>query len=379
MTAIMTHPRRHSRRFHPTLLARAAGLSLIELLVAVTIGVVLIFGAAQVYVDSSKMYAINESTARLQETARYAMSVLEPDIRMANYWGLVKGANLISGQAAQKVGGVAAAPSALGGAVAVTCGPNFGLDLALYIEGTNDSYTHTGACAPFGTAMPLADTLTIRRASTAFDNALVGTGPVRICSTRTSGLLVTDSTAGICTAVPADGQINDLIVNMYYVDQTSSQAGVPSLRRKSLKGPAAAAPDFQDDEIVPGVEDMQIQYGVDLTGGTGVTGGAATQYLDAGTALTNLLNGANPAQIVSVRVWILARSDTPEVGFSDNRTYEYGDRLAANGTTGDLTVAADSAKAYQPSLNADNTFTSVKRYRRLLISRTIQIRNALGT
>jgi hypothetical protein len=254
---------------------------------------------------------------------------------------------------------------------------NFGLDLELYIEGTNDSYTHSGACAPFGTAMPYADTVTIRRASTVPDNALVSTGPLRICSTRTSGVLVTDSTSGICAGAPTDAQINDLIVHMYYVDQTSSQAGVPSLRRQTLL--ATAAPDFNDEEIVAGVEDMQIQYGVDLTGGSGVTGGAATEYLDAGTALTDLLNGASPAQIVSVRIWILARSDTPEAAFSDNRIYEYGDRLAANGTTGDLTSAADINKAYQPSLNADNSFTGVKRYRRLLISRTIQIRNALGT
>jgi hypothetical protein len=226
--------------------------------------------------------------------------------------------------------------------------------------------------------MPYADTVTIRRASTVLDNALVGTGPLRICSTRTSGLLVTDSTSGICTGVPLDAQINDLIVHMYYVDQTSSQAGVPSLRRQYLLE-TPTGPDFKDQEIVPGVEDLQIQYGIDPMGGFGATGGAATQYLDAGTQLTNLLNSATPAQIVSVRVWILARSDTPEAGFSDNRIYEYGDRLAANGTTGDLTSAADINKAYQPSLSADKSFTSVMRYRRLLISRTIQIRNALGT
>jgi len=349
-----------------------AGMSLIELLVAMTIGVVLIFGAAQVYMDSSKTYAINEATARLQENARYALSVLEPDIRMANYWGLVKGADLIDGKAAQVVAGAAAAPSSLGGNAAKTCGANFGLDLALYIEGTNDSYTHTGACAPFGTAMPNADTVTIRRASTVLDNTAAPSGPLRICSTRTAGSLVTDSTGGLCTSVPTDAQINDLIVHMYYVDRSSSQPGVPSLRRKYL-----IANDFQDEEIVSGVEDMQIQYGVDLTGGSGVTGGAATQYLDAGATLTNLLN--TTAQIVSVRVWILTRADAPETGFIDDRTYEYGDRLAANGTTGDLTNAADSTKAYKPSLSTDNTFTGVKHYRRLLISRTIQIRNALGT
>jgi type IV pilus assembly protein PilW len=368
MSRAMTQHDRPSR-------GRSAGMSLIELLVAMTIGVVLIFGAAQVYIDSSKTYSINESTARLQENARYALSVLEPDIRMANYWGLVKGAGLVDGQAPQFIGSAAAPQSPLGGAAASTCGINFGLDLRLYIEGTNDSYTHTGACAAFGTAMPNADTVTIRRASEALDNAIAASGPLRICSTRTAGSLVTDSTGGLCASVPTDAQINDLIVHLYYVDQTSSQAGVPSLRRKFLT--ATAAPDFQDEEIVSGVEDMQVQYGVDLTGGNGVTGGAATEYLDAGPTLTNLLNGT--AQIVSVRIWILTRADAPETGFIDNRVYEYGDRLAANGTTGDLTRAADAQKAYQPSLNADKSFTGVTHYRRLLISRTIQIRNALGT
>jgi len=80
-----------------------------------------------------------------------------------------------------------------------------------------------------------------------------------------------------------------------------------------------------------------------------------------------------------VRIWLLVRSDTPEAGFTDDRIYEYGDRLLANGTTGDLTKPADSTKAYRPSLSTDNSFTGVKRYRHLLISRTIQIRNALGT
>jgi len=46
-----------------------------------------------------------------------------------------------------------------------------------------------------------------------------------------------------------------------------------------------------------------------------------------------LTNAAAPAQIVSVRIWLLVRSDSPESGFTDDRTYEYGDRLTNNGTT----------------------------------------------
>jgi len=355
---------------------RAAGLTLVELLVAMTIGLVLIVGATQVYVDSHAAYAVNETTARLQENARYALSVLEPDIRMSGYWGLTNRSDGIGGEAQPTD-----AQSALGAPAASTCGVNFPLLVGFPVQGTNDSYAATCAAGNGGNvtsaAMPNADTITVRRASAITVPPATASGPLRICSTRTSGLLVTDITGSFCQG--ADAQINNLIVNLYYVDQSSSQAGVPSLRRKALN----AGPAFQDDEIVPGVEDLQVQYGVDLSGGFGAASGAASEYLNAGAALTNLLTNATPpsqfpAQIASVRIWLLVRSDAPEAGFTDDRIYEYGDRLTANGTTGDLTNLADSTKAYQPSLSTDNSFTGVKHYRRLLVSKTIQIRNALA-
>ena len=357
----------HSNHRFASVPARAAGLTLVELLVAMTIGLVLIAGATQVYVDSSKSYAVNETTARLQENARYAMSVLEPDLRMSGYWGLTNVSDGIGGKALP----TDAQFNPFGAPAASTCGVNFPLLLGFPVQGTNDSYAAT--CAANSAAMPNADTITVRRASAVTVPATSANGPLRICSTRTSGVLVTDITGTFCQDV--DTKIYNLIVNLYYVDQNSSQPGVPSLRRKALN----AGPGFQDDEIVPGVEDLQVQYGVDLSGGAGPASGAASEYLDAGATLTNLLtNAAAPAQIVSVRIWLLVRSDSPESGFTDDRTYEYGDRLTSNGTTGDLTSVADSTKAYLPSLSADNSFTGVKHYRRLLVSKTIQIRNALG-
>ena len=114
-------------------------MSLIELLVAVTIGGLLIFGAAKVYVDSRATYEVNETAARLQETARYAMSVIEPDIRMSNYWGLVKGAGIVINQAAQ---------TAASTGVAQGCGNNFAHDLQRNLEANNNAYAF--GCAAFG-------------------------------------------------------------------------------------------------------------------------------------------------------------------------------------------------------------------------------------
>ena len=74
---------------------RQRGLSLIELMVAMAIGAVLIFGATDVYINSRNSYGVNENVTRLQETARYAMGTLEADLRMANYWGLMSRADMI--------------------------------------------------------------------------------------------------------------------------------------------------------------------------------------------------------------------------------------------------------------------------------------------
>lgn len=327
-----------------------SGVSLIELMVAVTIGAVLIFGATQVYVDSRNTYEVNESAARLQETARYALGVIEPDVRMSNYWGLVKGAGLITGQASQAVTSVGAPTD---------CGNNFARDLLLNLDGSNNAYRRNTAlefasgCSAFGAgAVASADTLTVRRAATVV--GAPATGKLQICSTRIAGELVTDSTG--CTAAP-EGQINDLTVHTYYVSRDSTQrAGLPSLRRQTLIS-TAIGPEIRNDEIIPGVEDLQIQFGIDPTGTTGI----ATRYVNP---------GATPAgaQVVSVRIWLLIRSENIEVGFTDGRTYTYGDRTSAT-TTADLNAAGAAGLRYAPDDN----------FRRLLVSRTIQVRNALGT
>lgn len=303
---------------------RIRGVSLIELLVAVTIGGLLIFGATQVYVDSRKTYEINETAARLQETARYAMSVIEPDLRMSNYWGLLKGAGLITNQASRT--------AASAGPPTNNCGNNFARDLLFNIEGSNGSDTF--ACTPASgyAAVADADTLTIRRASVA--PAAAGTDRLKICSTRIMGEIVLDASG--CTP-PDAGQVNDLIVNSYYISQNSTgRPGIPSLRRISL----VTGPSFSDEEIIPGIEDLQIQFGVDPTGVSGI----ATKYVDP----DDLAAGE---QVVSVRIWLLVRAETAEVGFTDGREYRYADRV----------------------------YTPGDGFRRLLISRTIQVRNALGT
>lgn len=68
---------------------RSAGLSLIELMIAMVIGVILLLGLVQVMTASSAAYKLSAGVARTQENARFAMDFLQRDLRMAGHMGCV--------------------------------------------------------------------------------------------------------------------------------------------------------------------------------------------------------------------------------------------------------------------------------------------------
>ena len=63
------------------------GLGLIELMIAVTIGLVLIAGALSVFVNSRQTYRTNQEFARLMESGNYALDQISQSVRLAGYWG----------------------------------------------------------------------------------------------------------------------------------------------------------------------------------------------------------------------------------------------------------------------------------------------------
>ena len=327
---------------------RQWGMSLVELMVALTIGTFLLAGTITVFAKTRDLYRTNDSAARLQETARYAMGTLEADLRMANYWGLMSRADLIENGPAldpanpPNVDPTYALPAGLTGYAATInqCGAMWAVKLPAYIEAT-DSYTL--GCAAFGAgAVAGADTLTIRRVSTnviAAGGLAASAGQVKIQTSRIQGSLFADATLPAGFSGPLS-ETRALIVNGYYIDQDSDErAGTPSLRRKQLDV-AGGAPAITDLQIVPGVEDMQVELGADFNNDQN-----ADYFVPPDTVI--------PAgdQVVAVRLWLMVRAEQQESGFTDSLTYSYGNRVGA--------------AAYTP---ADS-------FRRVLVSKTIALRN----
>lgn len=314
-------------------------MTLIELMVALAIGAFLMIGAITVFMQSRATFRITESLARLQENARFALDAVEPDIRMAHYWGLTSRSYLIQGRRAPTE------PAGLGPA---TCGNNWTINLNQAVQGTNNGYSWD--CAGRPPVETSSDTLVVRRASE--DPVAPAANQLSIQSTRSQpGQLFVGATvpAGYNASTSATHR---LVVNGYYVSRSSTVVDMPSLRVKTL----LANGTIEDREVMPGVEDMQVQFGVDTdTPGTATrpnpNRGSVDRYVNPDDPIIDPTDAAfNPdAEILSVRVWLLVRAERTERGFTDTANYVYADRNVGPFDDG---------------------------FRRILVSKTIYLRNA---
>lgn len=76
-------------------LRRHSGFSLVELMIAMLLGLILIAGVIAVFLSNRQVYRQNENLARMQENARYAFEVVGRDVREAA--GIPCGSNMPTG------------------------------------------------------------------------------------------------------------------------------------------------------------------------------------------------------------------------------------------------------------------------------------------
>ncbi|WP_411728114.1 PilW family protein [Methyloglobulus sp.] len=63
------------------------GFSLIEILIAMLIGLFLLGGLLQIFTGAKQSNRMQENLSRLQENGRFAMNFITRDIRLAGFWG----------------------------------------------------------------------------------------------------------------------------------------------------------------------------------------------------------------------------------------------------------------------------------------------------
>ena len=259
---------------------RLAGLTLAEVLVAISIGVLLTLSVATLHARILRLAADTTRVADAQDTLRIALALLEYELAHAGYWGLVAEAAQLEGHTGS------AAPLAVG--VAGDCGSGWTLDLERPLKAWSSGWPL--ACAPFGGVAPASGVLVLRRAETR--TSVPEARRLQVQADPWSGRVI----AGGEAADPG-AETRNLVARAYYISPRSTgDAARPSLRRKTLQ----RGPRLIDEEVLPGIAAMEILLGID-DDPTGTPGhGLPDRFLAPESAI---------APVVAVRLSL--RSDGP--------------------------------------------------------------------
>jgi type IV pilus assembly protein PilW len=346
---------------------RHGGMTLVELMVALTIGLIILVALGQLFVTSRATYTAGEGSARTQESGRFAMEFLTHDIRMAGYAGCNN----------------PGAPGVVSGAgVNTACSTSF-CDLVDpadeatgFAEGVR-SYTYTGdgtandrgdwtpalpdAFFNDGEVNARTDVITVQYASStntflldpAPNNANIKipanspaaaqivAGDVMIISDckNTDAVRATNAPAGDPVATIAHGSVGNKSSHLSHTYGTDAElltlqsrayyiapgtGGEPALFRKNLGAGGAVG---VGEELVQGIEDMRFMFGVDTDLGAAADA-VADRYVRANEVVN--LNGFNTTtwrNVVSLRIGLLMRTPANVDAEPDFRTFDLVDGI----------------------------------------------------
>lgn len=274
-----------------------SGFGLVELMVAMTIGLVLLGGIGYVFIGSRGAFRTTDNLSRMQENARYALDMMSRDIRMAGYLGC-------GNMAAIRVNTIANPPvpqmtpgNALIGydngsgwtnpsTVAWTAG-----DVLSVMGAFSSGVNLTGNLAPQNANIQVSSNPDgFQAGDVLVVTNCVNADVVKATSVSNSGTTITvahSNSSNTGNRIGVYGPDAFLMkVNQYSYFIGTNPAGNRALYRVGLNGNA--------EELVENVWDMQFRYGVDSNGD-----GATDSYTAA---------PGNWAQVVSVRVSLLMRS-----------------------------------------------------------------------
>lgn len=316
------------------------GFALIELMVAMTIGLFIIGGMVIAYTSSKQTYRVEEGLSRLQENGRFALETISRDIRMADYNGCfsstgtptntlnsstsftynftvgIEGNEATSGSVwaptlDTTISGASPPPLGDTDVITLRIARGSGVVPDTPYMNTNSADIHIGNAG----ALQQFDVVVIADCSgssifqiTNINTSGAGNNIVHNTGIGTPG----NTTSDLGKTYKNDAEILVLETVTYYIAPSALSTGNNSLWRKS----GTKAP----EELAEGVQDLQILYGedtdIDLT---------ANKYVKA-NSVTNMKN------VMSVQISLLM-STTDNNLVTSPQQYTYNGATVTPGAT----------------------------------------------
>ena len=281
------------------------GFSLVELLVAMVVGLIIMTGVFSLNAVTRETQKSSETQMDMVADARFAIEMISYDLRHAGMWGATNKDSAIACRAGDAVCAASAddkLPAATNDCLATG---NWYNTLSQPVFATNNSNPYDSTCIKTSSEKYQANTdvLDIRYADSNVLPSLAA-GQTYIRSNFINGKAFVGTKQPLLPAYdsgPLDTITRDYLLHAYsyYVSSFTDKVGdgIPSLRRVALvQGPA-----LQNQTLVSGVVDFQVQFGEDVTGGNKIV----NRYV-------------NPNQVVkwsnvyAAKIWLLMRTDKKE-------------------------------------------------------------------
>jgi type IV pilus assembly protein PilW len=312
-----------------------AGVSIVEMMIAVTLGLLILAALASIFASSSAARNEIERNSRQIENGRYAIEVLSEELRLAGFYGELNTAQVLVPPALPDV--CSNDPAEWRRAIRIAV---YGWDQGMLVP----------TCVTLSNHKTNTDVLVVRRASTCeagtpgCDPLVVGAPYMQVSRCNTEQTTIDNTYQMGFTAAgwglrlkgciqPA--KLRRYIVRIFYISRDNGQGqDIPTLKRLDFDGNF-----FQDTALVEGIEELNIEYGVDWGPINGVVVAPdgrpeayttdPTSYSDPSCAgnCTPVLNWSN---VVTARIHLLARNIEPSPDYEDRKIYTLGRTSSGN-------------------------------------------------
>ena len=372
------------RAVHTAARRAVRGVSLIELMTSITIGLMILVGLSSVFVNSSTSSRELKNTAEQIENGRYAIELLTQDIRHAGYYGELSALPTVPAAAADAcvaptAGTVSdavnptlalpvqyiAAAGIPSGCTALLPAANLKANSDIIVVRRTDTTPLTVSCAT--SAAVEADTVYLQTTpnTAEIQYGVAGTvdstknatgGATALLMVRRDQTVAAGATAGTCAAAVAGqfpqvaARIRKYRTHIYFVAPCSVPAGggtvctgagddqgrpIPTLKRLELRRDLSTSSPFTIVSIVEGIEAIRFEYGVDnLPATVDINTGLIGDGNPDSNPYSNAPTVVDMGNTVAMRIYVLARNTAPTNGYIDDKTYAMGTfTTAATGDT----------------------------------------------
>lgn len=302
-----------------------SGFSLVELMIGMFLGILLMAGAASIYLGSKRSFTEVEQVATLSDNGRFALKLMTDSLRHIGFSGQVFGNTITSDPS---LTAITSDCTGLAGAYDLTT-----LMFAVNSAGggnvlgcISDAKANTDVLVlkhvvafPLNDANP-DDPNAPRDDLINFPDPIVGT-KTYIMTNNAIGIIFdgADPAPTISTGgdVPG-GTAWEYLFEVFYIrDPGSGRA--PQLARKFLDWDGAKMA-INDEDLVPGAEDMRLQFGFDSN-----ADGDVDTYSDV-AGVTDW------SRVSSVEAFVLVRNAVQDPQYTDSKTYQLGNGVTVTPT-----------------------------------------------